>query len=467
MALPYIPETITVHLGRPGSNARNVTVPFPDYVKNVASSEIYPTWPENAIRANMYAQISFALNRVYTEWYRSQGYDFDITNSTAFDQAYVQDRDIFDNISQIADELFTDYLTRPGSVEPLFAQYCNGTTVTCEGLSQWGTVPLAEQGMTPYEILTHFYGEDLNIVHNAPVSPNLGTYPGEALRLGDYGDDVRTIQLRLNRISTNYPLIPKIYPVDGIFSRPTEDAVKVFQQTFGLTSDGIVGKATWYRIAYLYTSIKRLAELNSEGLSLQDVSPIYPGVLRLGDSGNPVRQLQYYLKVIGAYYAEIPVITDDGFFGPQTEDAVIAAQKLFGLTPDGVVGEQTWDAIYSSYLSIVQSNPELTTPEGVPVFPGRLMVEGMSGNDVEQAQTFLAFLSQVYPEIPEIPVTGYFGERTREAVIAAQELFGIPPTGTIGPVTWDILADRYETATRGAEVAEQQFPGYVLQNEGG
>ena len=141
---------------------------------------------------------------------------------------------------------------------------------------------------------------------------------------------------------------------------------------------------------------------------LEDVSPIYPGALRRGDSGNEVRLMQYYLKVVGAYYEEIPVITDDGFFGPQTEEAVIAAQKLFGLTPDGVVGEQTWDAIYSAYLSIVQSNPELTTPEGIPVFPGRLMVEGMSGDDVEQAQTFLSFLSQVYTEIPEIPVTGYF-----------------------------------------------------------
>lgn len=468
MALPYIPETITVHLGPPGSAARNVTVPFPDYIKNVASSEIYPTWPENAIRANMYAQISYALNRIYTEWYRSQGYDFDITNSTAFDQSYVHDRDIFDNISRIADELFTDYLTRPGSVEPLFAQYCNGTTVTCEGLSQWGTVPLAEQGLTPYEILTHFYGPNLNIVRNAPVAPNLGgTYPGSSLRLGDTGDNVRTIQLRLNRISTNYPLIPKIYPVDGIYAKSTEDAVKTFQQTFGLTSDGIVGKATWYRIAYLYTSIKRLAELNSEGLSLQDVSPIYPGVLQRGDTGNPVRLVQYYLAVIGAYNAEIPVIRFDGIFGEETENAVIAAQKLFGLNPDGIIGQQTWDAIYSAYLSLVQSNPELTTPEGVPVFPGRLMVEGMSGEDVEQVQTFLSFLSAIYTEIPEIPVTGYFGERTREAVLAAQQVFGIPPTGTVGPVTWDVLAREYETAVRGAQAAEQQFPGYVLQNEGG
>ncbi len=465
MALPFIPETITVHLGRPESAARNVTVPFPDYIKNVASSEIYPTWPENAIRANMYAQISYALNRVYTEWYRAQGYDFDITNSTAFDQAYVHDRDIFDNISRIADELFSDYLVRPGSVEPLFAQYCNGTTVTCNGLSQWGTVPLAEEGMTPFEILTYFYGQNLEIVENAPVAPNLGTYPGSPLRRGMINEDVRTIQLRLNRISSNYPLIPKIYPVNGAFDLSTEDAVKTFQQTFRLTADGIVGKATWYRIAYLYTSIKRLAELNSEGLSLQEVTPVLTGVLQRGDRGDQVRLVQYYLSVLGTYYAEIPVIADDGIFGEQTEQAVIAAQKLFGLTPDGIVGEQTWNAIYSSYLTIVQANPNLTTADGVPVFPGRIMIEGMSGADVEQAQTFLAFLSGIYPEIPEIPVTGYFGERTREAVIAAQELFGLTVTGTIGPATWDILAEQYETATRGAQTAQQQYPGYVLQSQ--
>lgn len=465
MALPFIPETITVHLGRPGSAARNVTVAFPDYVKNVASSEIYPTWPENAIRANMYVQISFALNRVYTEWYRSQGYDFDITNSTAFDQAYVHDRDIFDNISAIADELFNNYLTRPGSVEPLFTQYCNGTTVTCDGLSQWGTVALAEQGLTPYEILTHYYGNDLNIVTNAPVAPNLGTYPGTPLQLGSISEDVRTLQLRLNRISTNYPLIPKIYPVNGAYDKSTEDAVRAFQRTFSLTPDGITGKATWYRVAYLYAAIKRLAELNSEGLSLQEVSPQYPGLLRRGDQGDAVRLMQYYLAVVGAYYAEIPIIRDDGFFGEQTESAVIAAQKLFGLPTDGVVGQQTWNALYSAYLSIVQSNPDLTTPNGVPVFPGRTMIEGMNGADVEQAQTFLAFLAEIYPEIPSIPVTGYFGERTRQAVIAAQELFGIPVSGIIGPATWDILANRYETARRGAETAEQQYPGYVLQAE--
>ena len=153
---PFIPESITVHLGRPEENARNVTLPFSEYVANVASSEIYPTWPENAIRANIYAQVSFALNRIYTEYYRSRGYDFDITNSTSIDQSFVEGRDIFENIRRITETLFNDYISRQGNVEPLLAAYCDGRRVTCEGLSQWGTVDLAEQGLTPYEILTYY-----------------------------------------------------------------------------------------------------------------------------------------------------------------------------------------------------------------------------------------------------------------------------------------------------------------------
>ena len=194
---PFIPEQITVHLGTPDSNAPNVTVSFPDYIKNVISSEIYPTWPENSMRANIYAAVSFALNRIYTEWYRSRGYDFDITNSTQFDQAFVNGREIFQPVSVLVDELFNSYLRRPGNVEPLFAAFCNGTTVTCEGLSQWGTVDLAKQGFTPYEILTYYYGDNLEIVKDAPIAPNVPSYPDRPLREGDSSDDVRAIQIRL------------------------------------------------------------------------------------------------------------------------------------------------------------------------------------------------------------------------------------------------------------------------------
>ena len=161
---PFIPSTITVHLGRPDQSAQNVTVPFPDYIKNVASSEIFPTWPENAIRANVYAQVSFALNRIYTEWYRSQGYDFDITNSTAFDQSFVNGRSYFEDVSRIVDDLFNNYVRRQGAVEPLFTAYCDGRQTNCDGLKQWDTVSLANEGRTPYEILQYFYGDDIDIV---------------------------------------------------------------------------------------------------------------------------------------------------------------------------------------------------------------------------------------------------------------------------------------------------------------
>lgn len=466
MPLPYIPETITVHLGPPGSNAQNITLPFPDYIKNVASSEIYPTWPENAIRANIYAQISFALNRIYTEWYRSQGYDYDITNSTAYDQYFVPGRDIFDNIGQIVDEIFNNYLVRQGSVEPLFAQYCSGTTVTCDGLSQWGTVSLAEQGMTPYEILTYYYGDDLDIVRDAPVSPNLGSYPGEPLRLGMANEDVRMLQLRLNRISTNYPAIPKIYPVNGSFTQDTENAVRIFQQIFGLTPDGIVGKATWYRIAYLFTTVKRLSELSSEGLSLADVTAIFPEQLERGMRNEAVEILQYFLAVIGNYYEEVPIISIDGSFGPETESAVLAVQRMSGLPETGVVDEATWDQIVSIYLSILESQP-MEWENAVVLYPGRYLVEGMRGDDVRQLQTMLSTLSTVYPQIPDVAADGIFGPATRDAVMAAQALFGLQTTGTVATPTWAEIASQYMTVVNGSRRDTAQYPGQPLKVDEG
>ena len=250
--LPYVPEFITVHLGAPGSSARNVTVSFSDYIKNVASSEIYPTWPESAIRANIYAQISFALNKIYTEYYRSRGYDFDITNATSIDQSFVYGRPIFENISRIVDDIFNEYVRRIGSVEPYYTEYCDGIDVVCEGLSQWGTVELAEQGLGAYDILTNYYGEDIEIVA-APIFNVVSQFPVRNLELGSYGNDVQTAQIRLNRISANYPLIPKIYSPDGIFGPETDRAVREFQRIFNLTADGIVGKATWYKIQMIWS----------------------------------------------------------------------------------------------------------------------------------------------------------------------------------------------------------------------
>ena len=352
---PYVPQQITVHLGTPSSNAANVTVPFSDYVKNVASSEIYPTWDESALRANILAIVSFALNRVYTEFYRSRGYDFEITSSTAYDQAYVNGRSYFENISRIVDELFNDYLRRPGFVEPLAAKFCNGTTVTCEGLSQWGSQNLAQQGYSSDRILQSYYG-NVEIVNNAPIRGITSSYPGTPLRRGSSGPNVVVIQVALNRISQNYPAIPKIPAVDGVFGSRTEASVIAFQRIFGLTPDGIVGPGTWYEIVRLYTGVNSLSELRSQGQQFYAINWSPPAGLEVGDTGEKVRLLQYMLSVLSAHISTIPPVTIDGIYGQATRAAVLAAQRRFGLPETGTVGAQTWDEIYDQYSGIENTN---------------------------------------------------------------------------------------------------------------
>ena len=427
---PYIPQTITVHLGKPDEPAENVTVPFLEYIQNVASSELYPTWPENALRANIYAEITFALNRIYTEWYRSRGYDFDITNSTAYDQAFVNNRDIFENVSMLTNELFDQYIARPGFVQPLFSSYCDGRRVQCEGLSQWGTVDLAEQGLSPYEILATYYGDDLDI-RTAPIRPLKSSYPGQPLKLGDVLLSVEIMQSRLNRISTNYPAIPKIYPVDGIFDIGTENAVKEFQKIFNLTPDGIVGPATWYQITSVYNAVLRLAELNAVGVTFQDVSRELPAVLNEGMRGKHIKTLQFFLNVVAAFHEELPSIKIDGFFGPKTKEAVIAFQKIFGLNPDGIVGENTWNALIASYEGIERMFPTNGEPFILP--PTDALVLGMRSEDVSYIQGWLNTIATEYPQIPTVPQTGYYGEMTRDAVMTFQQLFGFPVSGAVSP----------------------------------
>ena len=360
---PYVPQYITVHLGSPSSNAANVTVSFPDYVKNVASSEIYPTWDESALRANIFAIVSFALNRIYTEFYRSRGYDFDITNNTAFDQAFVNGRSFFSSVSVLVDELFNDYLRRPGFVEPLAAKFCNGTTVTCEGLSQWGSQNLAQQGYSDTQILRSYYG-NVEIVSNAPIRGIVSSYPGTPLRLGSTGPSVVVLQVSLNRIARNYPAIPKIPANDGIFGSRTEAAVRAFQEIFNLTPDGIVGPATWYRIVRIYTAVTALSELRSQGQQFYSINWSPPTVLQVGNTGEKVRLLQYMLSVLSEYIPSIPSLSVDGIYGPATRSAVLAFQRRAGLPETGTVGQTTWDMIYDQYSGI--ENTSLRSNETFP-----------------------------------------------------------------------------------------------------
>lgn len=255
-----IPEYIIVHDGVPSDpTAANYYVRYRDYIKNVVSSEIYATWPESAIYANTLAIMSFTLNRVYTEWYRNKGYNFTITSSTAYDQKWIRSRNIYTNVDRLVDSIFANYLSRPGVRQPIFTSYCDGRNVTCNGLSQWGSKYLGDEGYSPIEIIRYYYGSDMYINTAVAVSGVPSSWPGYNLSVGASGEKVQQIQQQLNRIAQNYPAIPKI-TADGIFGSRTADAVRVFQRVFNLPQSGIVDYPTWYKISEVYVGVSRIAE---------------------------------------------------------------------------------------------------------------------------------------------------------------------------------------------------------------
>ncbi len=462
--LPIIPESITVHLGAPTAAAQNITVSFPEYIKNVASSEIYPTWPENAIRANVLAQISYTLNRVYTEYYRSRGYDFDITNSTAFDHSFVPGRNIFENVSQIVDEIFTNYISRRGSVEPLFAAYCDGIRVTCDGLSQWGTVDLAEQGLTPYEILRYYYGDDIDIVYDANVENVDESFPGVNLSLGTVGNDVAFFQRRLNRISRNYPSIPKISAPIGIFNEETDAAVREFQRIFNLTSDGIVGRATWYKIALIYNAVKRVSELTSEGIPLEDVTDAAAQTISEGDTGTAVQNLQFFLNFIGNFDPVIPSVEIDGIFGPATRASVEAFQEQYGLPVTGEMRALDWNTLYRAYRGILSTLPEGYLGAQTEPYPGVPLTLGSQGDDVRTIQEYLNLIAKYYPEIPTLTVDGVFGPATLDAVNTFERLFGLEVLRALEFVTWTKIAEIYRSLRDSEEGSAGQYGGEITDS---
>ena len=463
---PTIPETITVHLGAPEENVQNVTESFTDYIKNVASSEIYPTWPEEAIKANVLAQISVALNRVYTEYYRSRGYEFDITSSPAYDQKYTYRKDIFSNVSRIVDDIFNSYIRREGNVEPLFAQFCDGVEVECDGLSQWGSVTLSNQGLAYDEIIKRYYGNDVEIVTGVPVENIPESAPPVPLREGDTGQDVEQIQIKLNRISRNFPGIPKIAPQDGFFDTSTTEAVKKFQEVFDLTPDGIVGRATWYRINFIYNAVKKLFELNSEGLRISELESRFTETLKEGDESVGVLTLQYYLNYIGLFLSTVSSPTIDGSFGADTKASVLSFQRAYDLPETGEVDRLTWDNIENVYFSYLRSIPYEFSPGIVLPFPGRVLRPGMSGDDVEALQEYLNFISNTYPEIPKVTVDGVYGPGTDRAVNAFRERFGIPGAPSrVTAILWQAITNIYDDLYNGTAAVMANESYFMLELE--
>lgn len=451
LIVPF-PVEITVHLGVPDDpTALNVTVPYIDYIKNVGSSELYPTWPEEAIRANLLAISSVAMNRIFTEWYRSRGYDFDITNSTAFDQAYVHGRGIFDTISNIANETFNQYIVRNGFIEPLFATFCDGRVAQCNGLFQWGTVDLANQGYSALDILKYYYGDDIRIEQSVSPGIIIGTYPGRPLTIGDSGITVFRMQHSLNRISDNYPGIPKI-EITGYFDEQTANAVRVFQQVFNLPVTGIVDEETWYLIRRIWVSVTQLGELTSEGLIFADLIDLYSSIILEGGNRPIVVLIQYFINLLSAFYDTIPTIEIDGYYGPVTTEAIKAFQLTMGLPPSGIVDQNTWNELYRNAYGILSTIPieniylpkinflGLEYSEGMGLYyPGVFILEIM-----------LSYISKYFPEIPSILAEGIFDEDTRNAVIAFQTMNDLNPTGIVDENTWNAIVNTYQTLRNNA-----------------
>lgn len=434
---PVVPETITVHLGAPDSSSEDITLTFIEYIKNVASGEIYPTWPDASLRANIIAQVSLALNRIYTEWYRSQGYGFDITGSIAYDQSFSKDRSIFDNISQIVDMLFTNYLSREGSVQPLFTQFCDGSSVTCDGLSQWGTVTLARQGYDPLGILRYYYGDD-TFISEAPVQQFVPESFKEELKPGDQNENVATLQRRLDRIAINYPQIPFILKANGIYGTRTETAVRTFQRVFGLNQTGITDRETWYRILYVYNAVKKLAELDSE--TEREENDTYFRDLSVGDKGTDVLRMQYYLLIIAdalrTTALPLPVIT--GIYDNATQATVKGFQQYYGLPVTGVIDESTWNAIVKYYYDYEGSFD--TDRE----YPGTPLKNGSKGQDVIFIQNALNAVGGKIPGATVIRVDGSFGVGTESAVRLFQTYYGLVSDGIVGEKTWNKLVQEYK-----------------------
>ena len=461
-----IPKNITVHLGKPAASARNVTVSFRRYIANVASSEVYPTWPESALRANIHCQISLALNRIYTEWYPSRGYSFNITNSTSYDQYYVHGRTVFDVMVRLTDDIFNTYLRKTGTVNPYYSEYCDGKSVTCPGLKQWGTVTLAKQGKTPLQILKYYYGSNIEIVRTNNIQAIPQSYPGSPLRQGDSGTAVFTLQRQLNRIAKDYPFFGKL-TVDGVFGPRMVSTVKTFQRQFNLTADGVVGRQTWYKISYIYVSVKDLAELTSEGETssgtLSDGS--WGGTaLRTGSTGSAVEQVQFWLNTLAQYESALPSLAVDGRYGAATASAVRAFQRRYGLTVDGVVGRETWNAIYNEFRSIQSDN-------GTPnAYPGTALREGASGQNVRLVQFWLKIAHTVYSRLNDLTVDGRFGAATTAAVKRFQTYFGLTSDGVVGRTTWNKLYEVYNDIANkllSSSLRPGEYPGILRRGSSG
>ena len=438
---PIVPNNIIVHLGAPNEKARDITIPFTDYITNVASSEIYPTWPKNALVANIYTIISFAMNRIYNEWYRSKGYNFDITSSPAYDQTYIENRATYQNIANIVDEIFDNYVVKGNQVQPYFTKYCDGRKTTCDGLSQWGSVTLANQNKTPLEILRYYYGNDVNIKYDAPVGDTTQGFPGYNIALGNAGNPVLAIQRDLRRIRKNYPAIPDIKNTYGIYDEETVLAVKKFQEIFDLPITGVVDKATWYKIKYVYTSVKKLSDLYSEGITKDEATFLYTDELNYGDTGIEVEYVHYFLDALAFLDNDIPRLPTNSIYTNNTITMVKAFQEKYGLPVTGKFTYSDWIVLRNAYDEILKSFPDEYQDYVNDLYPDYFLTRGMTGDDIIRLQRYLLAICRYDKSIPGVKVNGIFDELTESSIKKVQDDYGFDINGIVGPLLWRKLVE--------------------------
>lgn len=394
------------------------------------------SWPEEALRANIIAQVSLALNRIWTEWYPSRGYSFNITGSPGYDQAYVNGRTVFAVMERLTAELFNTFVQRSGDAEPYFTEYCDGKTVTCPGMKQWGTVDRAREGMNALQILRYYYGSRVQLVTTDNIAAIPSSYPGSPLRRGSTGTNVRILQKQLSRIAKDYPSFGKP-AVTGTFDEASENSVKKFQKQFSLKADGVVGRATWNKVSFIYVSVKDLAELTSEGETAEGTQSAggWPGtVLRRGSTGSSVEQVQFWLSDLAQFDSSLVRVTVDGSYGAATERAVRTFQQKQSLTADGVVGQRTWNTLYAAW---VDAQSDL----GGTAWPGTALRRGDVGMEVRLVQFWLRLAADNYSALRTVTVDGSYGAATVSAVEAFQTLFGLTADGVVGRSTWNKLKE--------------------------
>ena len=385
------------------------------------------SWPEEALRANIIAQVSLALNRIWTEWYPSRGYSFNITGSPGYDQAYVNGRTVFAVMERLTAELFNTFVQRSGDAEPYFTEYCDGKTVTCPGMKQWGTVDRAREGMNALQILRYYYGNRVQLVTTDNIAAIPSSYPGSPLRRGSTGTNVRILQKQLSRIARDYPSFGKP-AVTGTFDEATENSVKKFQKQFSLTADGVVGQRTWNTLYAAWVD----AQSDLGGTA-------WPGTaLRRGAVGMEVRLVQFWLRLAADNYSALRPVTVDGSYGAATVSAVEAFQTLFGLTPDGVVGRSTWNKLKEVGLAVANKIVAANVAPGQFTTTTRA---GSSGTAVRAVQYYLRRLAAYYSDVPRVAVDGKFGAATTRAVKAWQSRAGLTVDGVVGRLTFQSLYD--------------------------